>query len=139
MKSEKTAELSILIANAGRLLHQRMHHNTSGSHLSMLHFKILGFVENRGQASMKDIANFLGITPPSATVLVNRLVKARELARVTQAGDRRLVKIGITATGQRSFNAGKKLMVERMKSVLGKLAAAEIKQLTSILKHLLEI
>lgn len=138
MKISKTTELPMLIANAGRLLHQRLHDAGAANQPSMLHFKILRFVAEHGTTSMKDIAAFLGVTPPSATVLVNRLVRSRELTRVAGAADRRTVQVALTPEGRKNLDSGCQLMVKRLGSILSRLSGAEKKQLTSILKHLLK-
>ena len=136
-KKNASAELALLIMNAGRLLHQKMHAN-GVEPVSMLHFKILCFVGSRGLTPMKDIAAFLGITAPSATVLVNRLVRSGELKRVASQGDRRSVSVKLTALGRRTVRRARRTLVFRMGSVLSRLSASEVDKLTVILKNLLK-
>jgi DNA-binding MarR family transcriptional regulator len=132
------SELAMLIANAGRLLHQRMH-EAGGDQFSMLHFKIISFVAERKRASMKEVAKFLGITPPSATVLVNRLVKTGELKRVLDSNDRRTVNVAATVSGVKQLGTCRRQMAKRLSAVVARLTPDENMQLTSILKRLLDV
>jgi Transcriptional regulators len=136
-KKNGSAELALLIMNAGRLLHQKMHAHGAGP-VSMLHFKIVCFVGARGQTTMKDLAVFLGVTAPSATVLVNRLVRSGELKRIASQDDRRSVSVKLTALGRRTMRRDRRALVSRMGSILSCLSASEVDKLTVILKNLLK-
>jgi len=135
-KNKGSAELALLIMNAGRLLHQKLHE--SGGEVSMLHFKIMCFVGERGPTAMKDLAVFLGITAPSATVLVDRLVRSGELTRVASRGDRRSVSVKLTPRGKRTVRRDRKELVGRMSSILSCISNDEAIELSSILKNLLK-
>ena len=137
MSKNRSAELALLIMNAGRLLHQRLHENGSGS-VSLLHFKIMSFVGERGPTAMKDVAVFLGVTAPSATVLIDRLAKSGELVRVKGTGDRRSVSVKLTPLGRRIVARDRKALVRRMSSLLSCISADEANQLSAILKNLLK-
>ncbi len=134
----RSAELALLIMNAGRLLHQKLHESGGSGSVSMLHFKIMSFVGERGPTTMKDVAGFLGVTAPSATVLVNRLTKSGELARVKSPKDRRSVSVKLTASGRKSVARDRQALVGRMSSILSCISTAEADKLTVILKNLLK-
>jgi DNA-binding MarR family transcriptional regulator len=136
-KKNTSAELGLLIMNAGRLLHQKMQATGIGP-VSMLRFKILRFIGERGPTAMKDLAGFLGVTAPSATVLVNRLTRTGELARVASRGDRRSVNVKITKLGQRTLSRDQKALIGRMGLILSCLRKSEVNDLTVILKNLLK-
>jgi DNA-binding MarR family transcriptional regulator len=138
MPKNKSAELALLIMNAGRLLHQKLHESGGSGSVSMLHFKIMSFVGERGPTTMKDVAVFLGVTAPSATVLINRLAKSGELVRVKSSGDRRSVSVKLTPLGRRIVERDRKALVGRMSSILSCISADEAKQLSAILKNLLK-
>jgi len=135
-KKNAPAELALLIMNAGRLLHQKMHEG--GGVVSMLHFKILCFVGDRAATTMKELAAFLGVTAPSATVLVNRLVRSGELKRDASPGDRRSVSVRLTPLGRETVSHDRKALVARMGSVVSRLSEREIKDLAKILNNLLK-
>jgi DNA-binding MarR family transcriptional regulator len=135
MSKNKPAELALLIMSAGRLLHKRLHEHGV---VSMLHFKILCFIDEHTRVAMKDLAVFLGVTAPSATVLVDRMVRSGELARVPGASDRRSVDVKLTALGKKSLLRDRKALVGRMNSFVSRLSRREVDGLTAILKNLLK-
>jgi DNA-binding MarR family transcriptional regulator len=57
---------------------------------------------------MRDIARYLMITPPGATLLIDGLVRAKLLTRVGDEQDRRIVRIAITPSGTKMIMWGKK-------------------------------
>ncbi len=138
MPKDKTSELPFLVMNAGRMMMQRMHFAGGAAAPSMLQFKIISFVLHRRRASMKEIAEFLGITPPSATVLIKRLVKSKELSRVTGTEDRRTVMVTATAAGKRKVAKTRREMAKRLGACLGCLTAQEKSDLANILKRFME-
>lgn len=138
MAKTKEAELPLLIMNAGRLLVQRLHCSGERCGVSMLHLKIMAFISLHQSASMKQIAEFLGITPPSATVLVNRLVRSGELKRLQGKDDKRTVLVAATPAGRRGILRHRQAMSKRLGTVLGRLSADEKIQLASTLKRLTE-
>ena len=137
-KDNKTEELMMLIMNAGRLLHQRLHGVGKISPVSMLQFKILCFISQKGAPSMKDLAGFLGITPPSATVIVRRLVEHGLLKHVSPGGDHRTVRIALTSAGERNIKASRRAMVKAMDMIISRLNRNETRQLVTILNKLLK-
>lgn len=127
----------MLIMNAGRLLHQKLHVSADAK-FSMLHYKIMCHIGEHGASSMKGLAAYLGITPPSATVLIARLVRSGELARVAGQSDRRSVEIVLTPAGRRHIEEARKAMAKKMNAIVGSLTPADAAKLTEILKKLLK-
>jgi len=137
-KNDRSAELALLIMNAGRLLHQKLHEHRGVGSVSMLHFKIMSFVGERGPTTMKELAEFLGVTAPSATVLVNRLVRSGEFKRIASPGDGRSVSVKLTLLGKRKMARDRQALVSQMGFVLSCLSPDEVKKLAVILKNLLK-
>ena len=52
---------------------------------------------------MHEVAQFLRVSPPSATSLVNTLVKQGEVRRVEDKNDRRTVRLEVTARGHKTL------------------------------------
>jgi len=125
----------MLIMNTGRLLHQKMH---GGGAVSMLHFKIMSYVAERGPVSMKELAGFLGVTAPSTTAIVNRLVRDNELSRTASQGDRRSVAVALTPLGRKNLERARRAMVAKMGLLLNRLSSRDAAELINILKKILE-
>ena len=77
----------------------------SGPELSMPQFRTLAFLGRNECAMLSDVSNFLGLTPPAASKLIDGLVAAKLASRKTPAGDRRRVSLELTAAGRRKYEA----------------------------------
>lgn len=71
-----------------------------GEHLSVPQFRCLNFVANKPGASIGDVANFLGVTMPTASAMVDRLVRAGSVLPDTDPQDRRRSRLQITEAGR---------------------------------------
>lgn len=71
----------------------------AGEHLSVPQFRCLRFVASRPGCTIGEVARFLGVTMPTASTMVDRLVRADLLAPQLDAGDRRRSPVGATAFG----------------------------------------
>jgi len=120
-----------LIFATRRMMHEQKEHH-KGKNCSFLHLITLGYIDQR-KPLMKDIADFLGVAPPSATSLVNTLIKSELVHRAADTTDRRNVQILITKKGEKFLDAHKKLMAEKMRANLSQLSTSEQEQLENIL------
>jgi DNA-binding MarR family transcriptional regulator len=72
----------------------------------------LHFVNKKGHTTMKDLSEFLEISPPSTTVLIDKMIKSNILKRSFSEDDRRNVILSFTSKGEEMF---KKAKVEKIK------------------------
>jgi DNA-binding MarR family transcriptional regulator len=70
-----------------------------GGTFSVSQLRVLGFVSRTPGASVSDVANHLDVTIPSASALVDRLVKKQLIRRVDDPNERRKVLLTITEIG----------------------------------------
>src|SRR5215510_2417726 len=75
------------------------HHGTP--FLSVPQFRVLVFLYRHPGASLSSVAEHLGVTCPTASVLVDRLVRRGLVDRTTYPQERRRVALTLTATGAR--------------------------------------
>jgi DNA-binding MarR family transcriptional regulator len=128
-------QLTSLIFATHRLLHDQMSHkNDSG--FSFLHMVTLKYIKGK-KSQMKEIADFLGITPPSATSLVDTLAKAGMVNRLDDPNDRRSVQLGITAKGEKFIEEGMNRMKDLIQKNLEVLNEAEQAELSKILAKII--
>jgi DNA-binding MarR family transcriptional regulator len=73
------------------------------SNLSLQQVQALGCVETCPGDSLSHLAEMLGLALPSASHLVDGLVQRGMLARRTDPGDRRQVRLDLTAKGERAL------------------------------------
>jgi DNA-binding MarR family transcriptional regulator len=71
-----------------------------GEQLSVPQFRCLNFIAREPGASVSAVAGFLGVTLPTASALIDRLVRAGAVQPRTAAADRRRSELHVTAAGQ---------------------------------------
>ncbi|MEI7451641.1 MAG: MarR family transcriptional regulator [Candidatus Falkowbacteria bacterium] len=136
MANNLTDDLIGLIFNIGQSLREKVHAKHSSDDCSFMHMHTLHFVKDRDGATMRDVANLLHITPPSATSLVNALVKKGFIKRATDANDRRTVKLQITKDGINLLKKSFKKKSAIIEQNINKLSEVEKKSFINILNKL---
>ena len=71
-----------------------------GDQLSVPQFRCLNFIAREPGASVGAVAAFLGVTMPTASAMVDRLVRAGAVQPSTAAEDRRRSRLHLTAAGR---------------------------------------
>jgi DNA-binding MarR family transcriptional regulator len=105
--------------------------------LSFGQLKTLHYIKSKTNPNMKDIADELGITPPSATSLIDQFVLHGLVKRVYAREDRRMVRLVLTAKGKTYLSEHYNNMTEKIKKLLANLNDTQIKNLQEILEVLL--
>lgn len=72
----------------------------AGEQLSVPQFRCLNFIAQRPGSSVSAVAGFLGVTLPTASAMVDRLVRAGAVVPHTAAADRRRSELHLSAAGQ---------------------------------------
>ena len=104
---------------------------------SFMHVKALDFIAGTPEPSMGDVAGFLKITSPGATMVVDKLVENAEIGRHADPNDRRVVRLGITTKGKATLEAGMKIIERKIAKRISSLSKTEEKQLAAIMKKLI--
>jgi DNA-binding MarR family transcriptional regulator len=68
--------------------------------LSIPQFRTLAFVDRNKGSSLYEVADHIGLTPSSASTLVDGLIKRGMMAREEHPDDRRRVRLTVTRRGQ---------------------------------------
>lgn len=134
MESRNINRAISLIFNFQRLAHERYGRKINA--FNFIRFKTLIFVDRHPDSPMRHIAEYLGVTPPSATSLVNNMVKEEYLKRVLDEKDRRIVRLAITPKGKKNLKNAFKNMAARIKKALSALNKTEIDNLAKIMEKL---
>ena len=71
-----------------------------GGGLSVPQFRCLNFIDRHPGCSVGEVAAFLGVTMPTASAMVDRLVRAAHVASVSADEDRRRSRLTISAAGK---------------------------------------
>ena len=70
-----------------------------GSDISIPQFRTLAFIQRNPDSSLSSLAEHLGLTLPSASKLVDGLVKEKLIVRQESKTDRRRLTLGLSSTG----------------------------------------
>ena len=127
-----------LMFTTGRIIRKRTDRKERPDPFSILQLETLAYVKEE-KPVMKKVADFLCITPPSATSLINKLVKAGMLERFFDKNDRRVVCLAITAKGEKMLRQEFSKVARHIKKILIKLNNQERKNLVKILEKLQKI
>ena len=116
---------------------KKMHENVGkkAKNCSFLHMITLRYIQEKSPL-MKEVADFLGITPPSATSLVNNLSADGFISREADKNDRRIVRIVITKKGHAYLDKSKKIVSAPMRESLMNLSDKEQREFEKILKKI---
>src|SRR5690348_92048 len=68
--------------------------------LSVSQFRGLAFLNAHPDASLSEVADYLGLTPPSTSKLIDELVRRKLVTRRAAQHDRRRTMLRLTARGQ---------------------------------------
>lgn len=122
-----------LFAQLGRAIRVRM---ARVCPLPLAQCEILAFVAEHQSPTMRDIAKHFAITAPSATSLVEGLVREHMLTRTQDRQDRRAVRVTLTPKGKRTATTLAKRKLAVLGSLITKLNANERGDLERILRRI---
>jgi DNA-binding MarR family transcriptional regulator len=101
--------------------------------LTIPQFRALHFIQDHPGVSLSETAEFLGLTLPSTSKLVDQLVRRAMLIRVDASDDRRRVILRITAKGDALLESAESLVRRHLAGMLNRLTPAELAALHSTL------
>ncbi|HJV33276.1 MAG TPA: MarR family transcriptional regulator [Patescibacteria group bacterium] len=120
-----------------RALHERLQRSTSFDSASLARVAVLDLVRRNGETTMKDVAAYLCVTPPSATALADGAVAAGLLTRRQDPDDRRSVRLRLTPKGKRALASGMRGVEAAMSRMFARLDAQEQDRLIALLEKIL--
>ncbi len=107
--------------------------------LSVPQFRALGFIHRRPGASLSDLADYIGLTLPTMSKMVDGLVERKLMKRQTPAADRRRVTLELTSRGDALWQSAREstqaALAERL-ALLSEQERATIVQAMQILQPL---
>ncbi|MDD5639467.1 MAG: MarR family transcriptional regulator [Candidatus Pacebacteria bacterium] len=129
-------ELSLGFFKVFKFIKKKMTLRDEIYNLTIGQMEILHFIKDKKQVPMKEVADFLEITPPSATSLINNLVISDILERKFDKIDRRVILLNITEKGKKIFEKAKKERAEAFEKIISILTEEERNHLLKILKKI---
>lgn len=98
--------------------------------LSVPQFHVLTFLNREPGSSLSHVADHLGVTRSTASVVVDRLVRRKLVKRTTHPQERRCVVLSLTATGAQYLVQARDAACAHITSVLEKLSEADLRNIT---------
>ncbi len=131
-----TREISIMVP---KLMKGAKSDFLSKSNITSAQMIMLVSIHDHGQCKIKTLAKERGISPPTATVLIDRLVRSRYVKREASLEDRRVVMVSLTKKGEKSVQDFLDTVRNRWKKILTHLTSKEQHQYLSILKKIVAV
>ncbi len=138
MESSRTELVERFVELMGRMYgrrHSRPPSEWSDLELTMPQARTLFFL-NDGPARMSDLSAHLGSGMPSATSMIDRLVKKGLVERIEDASDRRVVACRLTSEGKEAVEAFWRIRRMRREEMAGSLTLEELEVVVPALEVL---
>jgi DNA-binding MarR family transcriptional regulator len=100
-----------------------------GDQLSVPQFRCLNFVAHEPGCTIGAVAAFLGVTMPTASAMVDRLVKAGVVQPTTPAQDRRRSQLHITPSGRAQLQNIRRGARDELRRAMAVLSPAQLSAL----------
>jgi DNA-binding MarR family transcriptional regulator len=97
----------------------------SGPDLSVPQFRTLAFLNRTPGTSLSALAEFLGLSLPATSRLVEGLVRKGFVERRIPEGNRRIVALSLSTNGRKTVHAARKAAEIRLAEVVASLPARE--------------
>lgn len=139
MAKNSSAEIVELFWSMSKMFKQHLDRTSPAFYLTIAQLESLRYVAEHKTLTMRELADCLDVTPPSATAMVDHLVKSNLLRRRHSPKDRRGVNLTLTAKGQTIY---KKAMAERCRwftNLIKNLNDKERAELVKILKKMSQV
>ncbi len=130
-------EVLNLLFRLGRAFTRRRQTDEGDPHLSMLQLQALIFIRERESCSMSSLAAEFRIGLPSATALVERLVRVDLLSRSEDPNDRRVTRVRLTSAGRERLRQLIDREVHETRALIEQLPAPDRDAIVRIVTHLL--
>ena len=101
--------------------------------VSVPQFRALAYMERHPGVSLAGVAEHLGVTAPTASAIVDRLVRRRLLGRVPDPQERRRVVLSLTPAGGRLFARLRARARRQVAIRLAGASAADLHKITAAL------
>jgi DNA-binding MarR family transcriptional regulator len=131
---ECSAQLLETIPIIMRRIHCEMRSRTLGG-LTVPQFRTLSYIYRHPDSSLSDLAVHLGLTSPSTSKLVQKLVVKKAVDRRV-ANDRRRICLSLTEQGATALNQARLETQQQLAKSLGKLKSPELLTVLNSLKLL---
>ncbi len=136
MKIDTPSKLTTLTLEFSRGLRQYMHQCIKDDKANFLQIHALALIADHKGMTMKQFAEHMKITSPSATSFIDRLVKLKWVRRVSSIKNRKTIRIALTPAGKKILVTKSKERAAFMRRIISLIPAEDQKHLERIFTHL---
>lgn len=104
--------------------------------LSVVQFRALLHIQRNPRVSLAQVADHLGLTPPSTSTLVEELVQRGLVLRTASTENRRQIQLDLTEPGKKMLASAQELTINQLAGRLNDLTPEEKDQAFKILQRL---
>lgn len=122
-------EIMEVVPPVMRFIRTQMRRHSQPS-LSIPQFRSLAFLSRCPGASLSAVADHLGVTPPTASALVERLVRRGLVMRAVAPDERRRVELRLTPSGHEHLEQARSATRSYLATLLSTLPPAELHALS---------
>ncbi len=138
ISSNHADQVIALLFGISRLMRSKMTRASGNDHVNWLQIHALFLIDEHKGLTMKELAQSLMVTAPTATAFVNRLVRGTLVRRSSDPTNRKLVRLHLTAAGLRMMKTKLREKQRLMREVIDILPAKDQRELARIFKQLLD-
>jgi DNA-binding MarR family transcriptional regulator len=120
-----------------RIIRAHMRQHRSG--LTVPQFRTLCFVDSSTGCTLSEVADFIGLSLPAMSRLVDGLAEKGLVKRRPCNDDRRLVRLSLTSSGQSAIRGARALAQEKLADVISQLRPTEQNSLVGAMRMVREI
>jgi DNA-binding MarR family transcriptional regulator len=131
------AEILETVPAVMRFIRAQMRHHR-GPELSVPHFRTLLYLGRNDGASLSALAEFLGLSLPAASRMVEGLVRKRFVVRRIPPGNRRLIALALSARGRRTVAGARQATERRLAEVVASIPLGQRAAIQGALQALRE-
>lgn len=127
------------ISRLQRKMRAKLSNELSQGEITIPQYHILEHLNDRGETTMREIADYLFVTPPAVTGLVDKLVKMQLVKRDFSSSDRRIIIISLTPKGNTVISKIKNQSNELFISIFKGFSAQDRKSFFEVTRKMEEL
>jgi DNA-binding MarR family transcriptional regulator len=120
-----------------RIIRSHMRGHRSG--LTVPQFRTLCYVDSSTGSTLSEVADFIGLSLPAMSRLVDGLAEKGMIKRRPCLDDRRLVRLSLTASGQSAIRGARALAQAKLAEAVSRLRPAERNSVVGAMRMVREI
>lgn len=136
-KADYAQRVIELMFSVSRLMKTKMAAMARTDHVNWVQIHALCMIQERKGITMKELANMLMVTAPTATSFVNRLVRDSLVTRQADPKNRTLVRLHISKKGKQLMQSKIRQRQMLIRKVISILPSKDQRELVRILENLL--